>query len=139
MAISLLLVPLQVQSQDLTGLLSQAVAFEKAADYENAAASYREYLLQPAPQSATQRHARLKLPVLQEAAKYGAGSEMQDYLKAMDLRADGEPRQADAILEQLIENYAGSSVIDDAVYLRCLLYTSPSPRDATLSRMPSSA
>ena len=24
-------------------------------------------------------------------------------------------------------------------YLRCLLYTSPSPRDATLSRMPSSA
>ena len=25
------------------------------------------------------------------------------------------------------------------VYLHCLLYTSPSPRDATLSRMPSSA
>ena len=27
----------------------------------------------------------------------------------------------------------------DAIYLPCLLYTSPSPRDATLSRMPSSA
>ena len=27
--------------------------------------------------------------------------------------------------------------LDD--YLNCLLYTSPSPRDATLSRMPSSA
>ena len=27
----------------------------------------------------------------------------------------------------------------DAVVLACLLYTSPSPRDATLSRMPSSA
>ena len=27
----------------------------------------------------------------------------------------------------------------DAVALFCLLYTSPSPRDATLSRMPSSA
>ena len=26
-----------------------------------------------------------------------------------------------------------------AVYISCLLYTSPSPRDATLSRMPSSA
>ena len=26
-----------------------------------------------------------------------------------------------------------------AEYIRCLLYTSPSPRDATLSRMPSSA
>ena len=30
-------------------------------------------------------------------------------------------------------------VIDAVVLLVCLLYTSPSPRDATLSRMPSSA
>ena len=29
--------------------------------------------------------------------------------------------------------------IDDQVHFSCLLYTSPSPRDATLSRMPSSA
>ena len=29
--------------------------------------------------------------------------------------------------------------VDDAVNNVCLLYTSPSPRDATLSRMPSSA
>ena len=28
---------------------------------------------------------------------------------------------------------------DDVVLYACLLYTSPSPRDATLSRMPSSA
>ena len=27
----------------------------------------------------------------------------------------------------------------EALYIICLLYTSPSPRDATLSRMPSSA
>ena len=27
----------------------------------------------------------------------------------------------------------------DLIYSNCLLYTSPSPRDATLSRMPSSA
>ena len=32
---------------------------------------------------------------------------------------------------------AGLAVADD--FLACLLYTSPSPRDATLSRMPSSA
>ena len=30
-------------------------------------------------------------------------------------------------------------VIGKQLYLTCLLYTSPSPRDATLSRMPSSA
>ena len=31
------------------------------------------------------------------------------------------------------------SFLDIAKYIVCLLYTSPSPRDATLSRMPSSA
>ena len=31
-----------------------------------------------------------------------------------------------------------SQIIDNEIYV-CLLYTSPSPRDATLSRMPSSA
>ena len=120
-AMALLWFPQDANSQDASGLLSQAVAFEKASDYANAAASYREYLLQPAPQSATQRHARLKLPVLQEAAKYGAGSEMQIYLKAMDLRAAGDARQADAILEDLIRDYSGSSLIDDAVYLRAYI------------------
>ena len=30
-------------------------------------------------------------------------------------------------------------VLDPETVKRCLLYTSPSPRDATLSRMPSSA
>ena len=29
--------------------------------------------------------------------------------------------------------------MNDYLYISCLLYTSPSPRDATLSRMPSSA
>ena len=31
------------------------------------------------------------------------------------------------------------AVLDDGTIVACLLYTSPSPRDATLSRMPSSA
>ena len=33
----------------------------------------------------------------------------------------------------------GKSVAIDDLEIPCLLYTSPSPRDATLSRMPSSA
>ena len=33
----------------------------------------------------------------------------------------------------------GLVIVDEAHYNSCLLYTSPSPRDATLSRMPSSA
>ena len=39
--------------------------------------------------------------------------------------------------------YKGTTVfllyVDDGIFMGCLLYTSPSPRDATLSRMPSSA
>ena len=34
---------------------------------------------------------------------------------------------------------AGGAMVDKADAMACLLYTSPSPRDATLSRMPSSA
>ena len=34
---------------------------------------------------------------------------------------------------------APKGVIERAHHILCLLYTSPSPRDATLSRMPSSA
>ena len=30
-------------------------------------------------------------------------------------------------------------MVEMCMYMSCLLYTSPSPRDATLSRMPSSA
>ena len=34
---------------------------------------------------------------------------------------------------------AGNALLKSGDYEDCLLYTSPSPRDATLSRMPSSA
>ena len=37
------------------------------------------------------------------------------------------------------ETGAGKSIIIDAMNMICLLYTSPSPRDSTSSRMPSSA
>ena len=39
----------------------------------------------------------------------------------------------------LLEEESDASAIDGALSAICLLYTSPSPRDATLSRMPSSA
>ena len=43
-------------------------------------------------------------------------------------------------MEGLQCNFADGKDMDDVMkVLSCLLYTSPSPRDATLSRMPSSA
>ena len=41
--------------------------------------------------------------------------------------------------ENISDGYFGGSIGAVAVSEACLLYTSPSPRDATLSRMPSSA
>ena len=50
------------------------------------------------------------------------------------------PRRAHSIAAQGGINAAKNYQNDgDSVYRLCLLYTSPSPRDATLSRMPSSA
>ena len=40
------------------------------------------------------------------------------------------------VLERVISQHG---ITDREGFLACLLYTSPSPRDATLSRMPSSA
>ena len=45
-----------------------------------------------------------------------------------------------AALRSAVENYATQKFLETGRYsYPCLLYTSPSPRDATLSRMPSSA
>ena len=52
-----------------------------------------------------------------------------------DVSAYGAEARA---LTMLIEA-ASATLVDKALPCTCLLYTSPSPRDATLSRMPSSA
>ena len=115
------LVNAQNSSQNVSAMLQQAVAYEAAGDYQNATASYRNYLLQKAPQSAERRHARLKLPVLQEAVKYGAGPDLQLYLSAMNHRADGNADLADAQLQELIDTYPGGQFSDDALYLRAYI------------------
>ena len=53
-----------------------------------------------------------------------------------ELDITGQQRLRDAHALVMGLGGLGSPV---ALYLACLLYTSPSPRDATLSRMPSSA
>ena len=54
----------------------------------------------------------------------------------LNRRYKNKSEVAAAYLEKAFENNPGDI---DALYQFCLLYTSPSPRDATLSRMPSSA
>ena len=58
-------------------------------------------------------------------------------MAAMDL----QPNEAEleAICEEFRKDYNRHHFVRNEEFEGCLLYTSPSPRDATLSRMPSSA
>ena len=72
------------------------------------------------------------------------GSHMVKHL----LRADHDVVVADNFSTGYRSALMGAKLVEmdiadgqalDALFAHCLLYTSPSPRDATLSRMPSSA
>ena len=45
----------------------------------------------------------------------------------------------EASIRDAIRKFSPQAIINAAAYTACLLYTSPSPRDGLLSRMPSSA
>ena len=112
------------QNADSDALLESAWRLESQGNYNAAAQTYHAYLLSRPAKSAASRNARLKLPVLQEAAQYGKSIELDLYLSALNSRAAGDTASALVLLQRIIS---------------CLLYTSPSPRDGLLSRMPSSA
>ena len=53
--------------------------------------------------------------------------------------ADVDGAHIAALLITFFYRYTPGLIESGRLYMACLLYTSPSPRDATLSRMPSSA
>ena len=61
-----------------------------------------------------------------------------ELLKSNDLAGLGAAANA-VTLRKHPEAYRTYNIDRNINYTNCLLYTSPSPRDATLSRMPSSA
>ena len=64
---------------------------------------------------------------------------VMETLKASDLSLIPEKMEVDFDDEELLEAF---QIAQSQIHLknyRCLLYTSPSPRDGLLSRMPSSA
>ena len=58
--------------------------------------------------------------------------------KEPEALANEETRLRDGVRDAAVRHYR-AFVDAGGCYQSCLLYTSPSPRDATLSRMPSSA
>ena len=75
------------------------------------------------------------------------GDQVIDYLDEFvndntqwdDIDGDGYGDNPQGYNPDICPNVIGNSTIDVFGCRDCLLYTSPSPRDATLSRMPSSA
>ena len=61
------------------------------------------------------------------------------YDRARKIEGAAQRVQEDTIKFSRIMESLGTSLIEAIMILVCLLYTSPSPRDATLARMPSSA
>ena len=55
------------------------------------------------------------------------------------IRVVPRPKKDDSAEVYIGEEFVGVIFVDDEDNERCLLYTSPSPRDRTRSRMPSSA
>ena len=73
------------------------------------------------------------------ALELGNSADVKKDQKALILPASGE-EGAKSVTIGKVKPFTGGweYMLDDAIHT-CLLYTSPSPRDATLSRMPSSA
>ena len=111
----------QAQQADSDTLLDSAWRLESIGDYSNAAEAYRDYLLSDPEKSAQRRNARLKLPVLQEAAQYGRSAELDLYLSALNSRATGDTSSALALLDRIITNYQHSHYYDDALYLKAYI------------------
>ena len=71
-------------------------------------------------------------------ASRGIGAATARHLAGLNARVVLAARDADA-LAALAEETGGLAVPCDVADYACLLYTSPSPRDLSTSRMPSSA
>ncbi len=102
-------------------LLANAWRLETAADYRGAATAYQQYLASRPPKSAERRHARIKLPVLQEAATHGASDALDLFLSALNSRAANDIDGATALLDRILNEYPSSRLVDDALYLRAYI------------------
>ncbi|OED38382.1 hypothetical protein AB833_19540 [Chromatiales bacterium (ex Bugula neritina AB1)] len=111
----------QSSPTDTEMFLRSAQQLEAAGDYQGAVAAYRKYFATGPAKSAQRRHARIKLPVLQEAVSHGFDQDLYLYLSALDSRADGNISAAVDLLDQIETQYPSGLLIDDATYLRAYI------------------
>ena len=77
-----------------------------------------------------------RVPLLTHEQEITLGRQVQELMDLESLESELESKAGEKPSRDQLAKASGLSSMQ---LKRCLLYTSPSPRDATLSRMPSSA
>ncbi len=101
--------------------LTSALEQEAAGNYSEAITQYQQYFATQPTRSAERRHARIKLPVLQEAVTHGYDSDLLLYLSALDARADADIDSATGFLDQIETQFPNGRLVDDAMYFRAYI------------------
>lgn len=90
---------------------------EDAGEFAASGKQYQEYLGNQ-PVTLNKKRAEIKLPVLSEADRHGAGEELEQYMYAINSRQEGATADSLASLEALVEAHPDSYLADDAMYLK---------------------
>ncbi len=109
-----------VGSNRVESLYYSAHEYEEAGDYVTASSMYREYLNSGAT-TGNKARAMIKLPLLEEADIYGAGSDFGLYKSALDKRDDGDTYASLQLLDVLLRQHGDSYLVDDAKYMRAYI------------------
>ncbi len=95
----------------------RAKTLEDGLKYEDSREQYQAYV-EGEPATDNKRRAAIKLPVLDEAAKHGAGDDFDMYVAAINYREEGSQAQAIHLLDRLTSENPNSVMADDALYLQ---------------------
>jgi hypothetical protein len=97
--------------------LESARSMEQSGDYAGALDAYRSWIGSDAAHGAEKRYVKIRMPVLEEAKKLGAGPDLERFLEALsDRAADNIPAALDK-LNTLLTDYPDSRLRDDSRYL----------------------
>ena len=132
---------MRMESSGIRAALARHWAASDANDFETAHQIYREDAVLEYPQSGERIRGRRGIQAARTAQPNQKRFAVRRIVGTDDLWVtefvltyDGQPSYVVSIME-----FKDGKVARETQYFGCLLYTSPSPRDGLLSRMPSSA
>lgn len=94
-----------------------AAALEDKKSYKESLEHYQKYI-DGKPVTANKKRAEIKVPVLAESSRRGAGPAFDLYVAAMNKREAGDTDKAVRLLEKLEHEYPDSYLADDAIYFK---------------------